>query len=780
MSPLALFLALTLLPSLGCAAEPPPTAPAPPAAPAAAPVPDTVDVPAELREMAISLPPDVLSALRSGQWSAAADRIAKLPPAAAGQAPDRAFVHAWALVQAKRGAEVAPLLPEVEKAAAAPRPYVDLIRGEAFRTSKHLDDALLAYAAVPEGSFAWGRAQVARAQALTELGRKDEARTVLARAAERPDPAPSGADALVALADLQGTPGEAYPLLRRVWREYPQVDVAARLAAFGADPKWQPTWKDAARRGERQGARSAWTAALADTLPFVGHVADPGSVDWCRFALVRGRAFYKLNQLSNAVTALGDMGARCTEGKSADYGAPGLYLQGTAEFRRKQYASSVEKLTLLATKYTDNTMADDGYLHAGISLQEAGDLAGAQALWRKELEAFPAGDTAPEATWRLAWSLYLQGKPDEAIATADALGKLPVLADAVSVAAGRDWAARWRLFPDVAAPSKAVADPARRQAAIDGWVSVCRDLPHNFYAIEAYSRLMEVAPEAAAAIASRPVDHLTGEDAVDWTVRKSLFDDPAIRDGVALARVGLVADAEAAWDSAAIPDEDRTPDEVAWLYELRIHADDWLSVHDEWRTWLRSHAIESLGEHADRITRLAYPDRYWKEVQAAVVPSYAIESRYFHALTREESNFNAGIVSKAGAVGLSQLMPATAQQTAGWLGLKVSTADLDDPAVNAKIGARYLDAMVKQHGGNPFLALAAYNAGGGRTKEWRTAWGDLPTDEFVERIPFRETRDYVKRVMGTWQTYRWQFDTSQSPFPDLSKYDEHCWPGFAG
>ena len=86
--------------------------------------------------------------------------------------------------------------------------------------------------------------------------------------------------------------------------------------------------------------------------------------------------------------------------------------------------------------------------------------------------------------------------------------------------------------------------------------------------------------------------------------------------------------------------------------------------------------------------------------------------------------------------------------------------------------------MVKRHGGSPYLALAAYNAGAGRTREWRTSWGDVPTDEFVERIPFRETRDYVKRVMGTWQVYRWQFDASDPAFPDLSAYADHAWPRF--
>ena len=59
---------------------------------------------------------------------------------------------------------------------------------------------------------------------------------------------------------------------------------------------------------------------------------------------------------------------------------------------------------------------------------------------------------------------------------------------------------------------------------------------------------------------------------------------------------------------------------------------------------------------------------------------------------------------------------------------------------------------------------------------WRDEWGNVPTDEFVERIPFRETRDYVKRVTGTWQTMRWQFDVDQGGFADLSAYNHEARP----
>ena len=78
---------------------------------------------------------------------------------------------------------------------------------------------------------------------------------------------------------------------------------------------------------------------------------------------------------------------------------------------------------------------------------------------------------------------------------------------------------------------------------------------------------------------------------------------------------------------------------------------------------------------------------------------------------------------------------------------------------------------------SPYLATGAYNAGPGRMKQWKGEWGNIPTDEFVERVPFRETRGYIKRVMGTWQIYRYQFDHDETPFPDLSRYNRKTFPG---
>ena len=160
----------------------------------------------------------------------------------------------------------------------------------------------------------------------------------------------------------------------------------------------------------------------------------------------------------------------------------------------------------------------------------------------------------------------------------------------------------------------------------------------------------------------------------------------------------------------------------------------------------------TLGPDRDRILEVAYPDRYWSLIQE-VSAEYDYDPRIFHALVREESGFNKDIRSWAGAKGLSQLMPATAKQVAGWLGRSVSSATIKDPELNLAIGSRYLHYLFDYFDNNAFLAVAGYNAGEGNVGKWVKRFGHIPSDEFVEHIPFRETRHYVKRVLGTYRTY---------------------------
>ncbi len=121
------------------------------------------------------------------------------------------------------------------------------------------------------------------------------------------------------------------------------------------------------------------------------------------------------------------------------------------------------------------------------------------------------------------------------------------------------------------------------------------------------------------------------------------------------------------------------------------------------------------------------------------------------SLIRQESRFETQIVSSAGAIGLMQVMPETGKSVAN--SLKMAEFDLKNYQDNIRIGTWYLDANHRTYEGHTMLAVASYNAGAGNVASWLDRFGLEDVDTFVERIPFRETKDYVKSVMGNYWNY---------------------------
>jgi soluble lytic murein transglycosylase len=153
------------------------------------------------------------------------------------------------------------------------------------------------------------------------------------------------------------------------------------------------------------------------------------------------------------------------------------------------------------------------------------------------------------------------------------------------------------------------------------------------------------------------------------------------------------------------------------------------------------------------VLRVLFPLDYWPLLEAGAA-RHGLDKYLVAALAAQESTFDAGIRSSAGAIGLMQIMPATGRSFARRLGIRpFSVGRLTEPAVNATIGTQYLADLLEQFGGAPY-ALAAYNAGEHRVERWRAERPGLPEDEWVDDIPFPETQNYVKRILGTAEDYR--------------------------
>ena len=149
----------------------------------------------------------------------------------------------------------------------------------------------------------------------------------------------------------------------------------------------------------------------------------------------------------------------------------------------------------------------------------------------------------------------------------------------------------------------------------------------------------------------------------------------------------------------------------------------------------------------------AYPTGYVSMIQR-YAPS-GLDPYLVAGLIREESLYDARAMSRVGARGLMQLMPTTADRVARRLGIQsLEHEELFDAEVNIQLGTTYVGQLLSRFNGNVVHAVAAYNAGPEAVERWMAQYPDVPSDEFVERIAYRETRRYVKRVLGSYRIYR--------------------------
>lgn len=137
----------------------------------------------------------------------------------------------------------------------------------------------------------------------------------------------------------------------------------------------------------------------------------------------------------------------------------------------------------------------------------------------------------------------------------------------------------------------------------------------------------------------------------------------------------------------------------------------------------------------------------------------AVERPLALAIARQESEFDPYAVSRAGAMGLAQLRPSTAKETARKSGIRYDKKRLFEADYNMLLGSHYLSRMIESYDGSYVLAIAAYNAGPGNVRKWIRQFGTPGNDvesaiNWIEQIPFAETRNYVQRVMENLQVYR--------------------------
>jgi len=394
--------------------------------------------------------------------------------------------------------------------------------------------------------------------------------------------------------------------------------------------------------------------------------------------------------------------------------------------RAGRRARALEILGRVASKGSEADAAEALWLRAR-ALEDAQRPADAVAAYRELARRYPKREVAGAALWRLGWHAYLKGDAREA---AGHWGRL------VSATGNRVYR-----LPALYWQARAVEASRDRAAAAPLYAKVMAEAPRSYYGMLALARAGETTAVAASSTITLPADPV-----------EAVADDPGFARVDLLRRLGLL---ESALEELEEVVQQATGDTVrlygfssAYVRDERYH----LALRI-----VRRHFAGLAASGDPTLPRafweMLYPFGWRSEVTAAAQRA-GLDPFLVAAVVREESSYHPRALSRAGARGLMQLMPATARPMAEHRGLAFAGGELlDDPGINLEIGTAFLASLLREFK-DPRLALAAYNAGPARLRQWMQTRKTADLEAFVEQIPFDETRQYVKRVMLSWDEYR--------------------------
>ncbi|MGA7401370.1 MAG: transglycosylase SLT domain-containing protein [Candidatus Sulfotelmatobacter sp.] len=369
-----------------------------------------------------------------------------------------------------------------------------------------------------------------------------------------------------------------------------------------------------------------------------------------------------------------------------------------------------------------------------------------QALdaFREAQQRFPDGPRASYVHWKAAWLTLRQGRNEDAkkafeeqIALYPSGGETP---------AALYWRAR-------------LAEEDNQFSLARAFYQKLSDRYRNFYYAELARQRLKSLPAAGDATTQYALlDRIPPLDSSGKvTDSEPPSDELHVQKAELLANGGLVDFAVRELQAAAATEGGSwAPAETAQLYVETGHYD---------------RAIEYMKHSAPNYFALDIPDLprkywealfpkpYWSDLKRSSAAN-GLDPYLVASLIRQESEFNPAAVSRANAVGLMQLLPKTGKLVAKESKLRrYNASQLYTPAVNMELGTRYFRGMVDKYGGSFEYALAAYNAGSDRVNEWLAQGKYRDPQEFVESIPFTETREYVQAILRNASVYKQLYGT---------------------
>lgn len=412
-------------------------------------------------------------------------------------------------------------------------------------------------------------------------------------------------------------------------------------------------------------------------------------------------------QLQDALLTLDDLVARYPRSAAA----PAALFRAASLRWNKDFNEDAERsFELMRRQYPDSPLCADSLYALARIAYGAGDTMAAQQRFEQLIREYPQHKLTREARWRIGWIHYEAGRWESAAAAFERAG-----------GDGAPEAMYWR--------GRALERGGDVGGAHALYRRILNDTPTSYYGLWAEQRLGEQPQRAGSIAAPRARD--LGE------APSSATSDFHLRRARALHAAGLSI---IAGDELRAFEEDN--EGASGL--ARYLTDAYLATHS-YRDASRVQRAAGMDDPA-----VAYPLAYWEQL-TRFTKGTSLDPLLVVALMRQESAYDPRALSPANARGLLQLLPATAAQT---VGRPVSNEELFDPETNIEIGVAHLRELLQRYNGDVFKTLAAYNGGPDAVAKWERRFGGLERDEFVESITYRETRDYVKRVLSHQRAYQ--------------------------
>ena len=586
----------------------------------------------------------------------------------------------------------------------------------------------------PQSRFVGMAAQV-RAESLIQEQRHDEAQKFL-ESSHKVMPEPARLYGLARIAHLNEKLVGAVLAYRRVYYHYPfstQAEEAEnhlnalRRHLGKAYPRAPPSWR--LNRAEALlRSRKFSQAALEYARAAVGLNGND-----LEHALVRrGSANYGRSHTTRAYQQLKPLKV-----KNPDLDAERIYFIGECARRLSRIREFQARVNELGKKYPRSKWYERSLFSLGnyYLLRQESRLS--RNYYARAVRVFPQGKYAAQAHWKLCWRAYLDRDPRTRSLFEEHVKLYPHTA---SVAGAIYWTARL----------DEKKDPARAQQF---YTTLVKHFPHYYYGYRARHRLRNLASKELSSKKGLP-SFLSALPGARKTAPKPSANTKALlRRGRILYKLGLVEEAASELRTA----DYRKPDglwvglELAEQYANR-------GQHHLGLRMMKRYGFGYLRMPLDSMPRKfwqqLFPIPYEKRLRSWCKP-HNLDPYWVAALIRQESEFNPGAISYAGARGLMQIMPATGKGLAHRLGIKgFSPGHLYRPDTSLRLGTFHFREVYDQFNRQIEYTLAAYNAGEHRVEGWM-AWEDFSdAEEFAETIPFTQTRGYVQAVFRNAEVYR--------------------------